>query len=65
MLSPYAKDAMERITSTTAAAAVSAAAAYLGDLPKEWIPVGTVILETLRTLVAKWRGNPDNASLRM
>ena len=62
-LSPYMRDAVERVAYTGVAAAVSAAAVYVSDLPSEWIPVGTVVLTVVKVLLAKWRGNPDNASL--
>jgi len=62
-LSPYLRDALERVAYTGVAAAVSAAAVYVNDLPEVWIPVGTVVLTVAKVFLAKWRGNPDNASL--
>jgi len=62
-LSPYLRDAIERVAYTGVAAAVSAAAVYVNDLPEVWIPVGTVVLTVVKVLLAKWRGNPDSASL--
>ena len=62
-LSPFVRSAIERICSTAVAAAVSAASVYVSNLPPQWVPVGTVAFEVVRSLVAKWRGNPDDASL--
>lgn len=59
----YFKDALERVLWTAVAAGLSALGVYVADLPSEWIPVGTVILTTLKVLVAKKVGNPDTASM--
>lgn len=59
----YFKDALERVLWTAVAAGLSALGVYVADLPAEWIPVGTVVITTLKVLVAKKVGNPDNASM--
>ena len=61
-MNEFWKDALERITWTAAAAALSAAGVYITELPEVWIPISTVILTTLKTLVAKQVGDPNNAS---
>lgn len=59
----YLRDALERVLWTSVAAAVSAAAVYVNDLPDVWIPIGTVIFTTLKVLVAKKVGDPNSAAL--
>lgn len=59
----YLRDALERVLWTSVAAAVSAAAVYVNDLPGVWIPIGTVIFTTLKVLVAKKVGDPNSAAL--
>jgi hypothetical protein len=59
----YLRDALERVLWTSVAAAVSAAAVYVNDLPEVWVPIGTVILTTLKVLVAKKVGDPNSAAL--
>lgn len=56
-------DAAERIGWTAASAAVSAAAVYTSKLPSEWIPIGTVLLTTLKTLIASRIGDKSSAAL--
>jgi hypothetical protein len=56
------KDALERITWTAVAAALSATGVYLTELPEVWVPIATVALTTLKTLVAKQAGDPTTAS---
>ena len=57
------KDARERILWTFIAAAVSAAGVYVTDLPQEFVPIGTVLLTTLKVLVARHVGDPDTAAI--
>lgn len=59
----YLRDALERVLWTSVAAAVSAAAVYVNDLPEVWVPIGTVLLTTLKVLVAKKVGDPNSAAL--
>lgn len=59
----YLRDALERVLWTSVAAAVSAAAVYVNDLPDVWIPIGTVIFTSLKVLVAKKVGDPNSAAL--
>jgi hypothetical protein len=59
----YVKDAVERILWTSVSAAASAAAVYINDLPEVWIPVGTVLLTTVKVLIAKKIGDPNTAAL--
>lgn len=61
-MSKFWKDAVERIGWTAAAAAIPAAAYYVDLLPVQWIPVATVILTVVKTLVAKHFGNPETAT---
>ncbi len=59
----YIRDAVERVAWTAVAAGFSALGVYVSNLPTEWIPVGTVIFTTVKVLIAKKVGNPDNASM--
>lgn len=59
----YLRDALERVLWTSVAAAVSAAAVYVNDLPDVWIPIGTVIFTSLKVLIAKKVGDPNSAAL--
>lgn len=61
-MSKFWRDAGERILWTAVAAALSGAAVYLNELPEVWIPVGTVVLTILKTLVAAHVGDPNTAS---
>lgn len=61
-MSKFWKDALERITWTTLAAALAAAGVYITELPEVWVPIGTVVLTTLKTMVAKKIGDPTTAS---
>jgi hypothetical protein len=61
MLNKYWRDAAERVSWTIAAAGVASAAVYVSDLPPAWVPVGTVIVTVLKTLIAGHVGNPDTA----
>jgi hypothetical protein len=61
-MTKFWKDAGERILWTAVAAALSAAGVYITELPEVWIPIGTVILTTLKTLVAAHVGDPNTAS---
>lgn len=61
-MSKYWKDALERIGWTGAAAVVSAAGVHITDLPEVWIPIATVVLTTVKTLIAKQIGDPTTAS---
>ena len=62
-LSPFWKDALERILFTAIAAALAAGSVYVTNLPGVYVPVGTVVLTVLKTLVAAHVGNPNTASL--
>jgi uncharacterized membrane protein YccC len=57
------KDAGERVLWTFLAAVLATAGVYVTDLPQEFIPVGTVLITTLKVLVAHHVGNPDTAAL--
>jgi hypothetical protein len=61
-MNKYWKDALERIAWTAAGAGVSAAAVYVNELPDVWIPIGTVVFTTIKTLIAKQIGDPNTAS---
>ena len=61
-MSKYWKDALERIGWTAAAAVVSATGVHITELPEVWIPIATVALTTLKTLIAKQIGDPNTAS---
>lgn len=61
-MSKFWKDALERIAWTAVAAVLSATGVYLTELPEVWIPIGTVVLTTLKTMVAKKVGDPNTAS---
>jgi|KBSSwiStaDraftv2_1062776.scaffolds.fasta_scaffold06714_2 hypothetical protein len=61
MLNKFWKDALERIAWTTLAAAIPAAAYYVDLLPPQWIPVATVLITVVKTVVAGHVGNPDTA----
>jgi hypothetical protein len=61
-MSKFWKDALERVLWTGVAAVLAAAGVYVTELPEVWIPIGTVVLTTLKTLVAKQIGDPTTAS---
>lgn len=63
-MSKYWKDALERIGWTAVAAVVSATGVHITELPEVWIPIATVALTTLKTLIAKQIGDPNTASFR-
>lgn len=56
-------DAAERIGYTALSAGLSAGAVYFTKLPSEWIPVGTIVLTTLKTLIASQIGDKSSAAL--
>lgn len=62
-MSKFWKDALERILWTGVAGGLAASGVYLTELPEVWIPIGTVVLTTLKTLVAKQIGDPTTAAL--
>lgn len=57
------KDAGERILWTFIAAVVSAAGVYVANLPQEFVPIGTVLITTLKVLIARHVGNPESAAM--
>lgn len=59
-LSTHSKDALERILWTTAQVALPTIAVYVGKLPPEWIPVGTIGLAVIKNLVAAHFGSKQN-----
>lgn len=61
-MSKFWKDALERIAWTAVAAALAAAGVYITELPEVWVPIATVALTTLKTLVAKQVGDPNKAT---
>lgn len=63
-MNKFWKDALERIAWTAVAAALSAAGVYITELPEVWVPIATVALTTLKTLIAKQIGDPNTASFR-
>lgn len=56
-------DASERIGWTAVSALLSAATVYITKLPSEYIPVGTVVLTMLKTLIASRIGDKSSAAL--
>lgn len=62
-MSPFIRDAGERILWTAVAAALSAAGVYITELPAIWVPIATVALTTVKTLVAKQIGDPNTAAM--
>lgn len=57
------EDALERILWTAASAGVSASGVYVTNLPEIWIPLGTVVLTTVKTLIAGQIGDKSSAAL--
>jgi hypothetical protein len=63
MLNKFWKDALERVLFTSLAAGLSAGGVYIDKLPSIWIPVGTVILTMVKTIIAGQLGDKSSAAL--
>lgn len=59
------KDALERILFTSLAAGISAGGVYVTHLPPVWVPVATVILTVVKTLVAGQVGDKSSAAISL
>ena len=57
------KDALERVLFTALAAGLSAGGVYITKLPDIWIPVATVVLTLVKTLIAGQVGDKSSAAL--
>ena len=57
-------DALERIAATAAEAGLSVAIVEVANLHAAWVPILTVALATVKTMLAKYVGNPDTAALK-
>jgi len=56
-------DMAERIGWTAVSAGLSALTVYTTKLPSEYIPIGTVVLTMLKTLIASRIGDKSSAAL--
>ena len=56
-------DAVERVLATALEVVIPYITVEQLDLPKAWIPVGTVVLALIKVWVAKQVGKKDSASL--
>lgn len=56
-------DALERITWTALAVGAAYGGTYVTKLPVAWIPIGTIILTLVKTLVAGRIGDKSSAAI--
>lgn len=62
-LSPFVKDALERVFWTALSAGITYASVYITKLPMGYVPVGTVLLTMVKTLVASHVGDKSSAAI--
>jgi hypothetical protein len=62
-LSPFIKDAFERVSWTALSAGITYAGVYVTKLPMEYVPIGTVLLTIVKTLVAQHVGDKSSAAI--